>query len=580
MRGMPDWGKPIERDEGRLYRPFERDGMPLALPDTLAIAAEPDGRPAFRVAAFRGIGAPGRGRIDMELILLTSVDPEVARAVPALRGWLRLRSSMLDLPPDFETPVELDCSGLGLARLTLPLTSEGVTFVESVLADGALPVIAAVDLEIVGIAPRIAGRAAIDLGRLAPALADGTTTPGMLRDRLAADSDALGVRLEGIDEDSTRASTIAEIVTDHIRARLCAGPLLPAGDEGLALAPLDPSLQGGRAVLDLSQTVTATRTVALALDPFRAARHIASGRGGTDDLFRRVSGTALPSGHHRIAIETTIRPPLAGPFAIGANLVLPPHPPGRPFEIRRDFELPADNSVVEQQVRLAPSEPLAWSVSTFAIWPAPGGRSVERIESEAQRGTGTGTDILLRPADFPLTFIDVEADPALLALASVSIALEGTRGDDPARASVLLSRDVPRATLAVPKNTTALALSAVLTLGDNGSTIALDPVDASDWRIELFDVPGYGPRNVEISVALPPGVPAAAIDVLAEDAPEGEEPATYSFTAATAARRHRWFCRNPFRPGLRWRWRGDPAFSEPTGLAERLDLAFTEEASA
>ena len=89
MRGAPDWGRPVERDGVRLYAPFERDGAPLALPDTLAIALEPDGRPAFRVTAIRTLGpggARGFGRLDLELHLTSAAADEAARADPRGAG--------------------------------------------------------------------------------------------------------------------------------------------------------------------------------------------------------------------------------------------------------------------------------------------------------------------------------------------------------------------------------------------------------------------------------------------------------------------------------------------------------------
>ncbi len=574
MRGLPDWGRPIAGKTAWLYAPFQRNGAPLALPNTLSIATEPDGRPAFRILAIRELGpfgAAGRGRIDIEFQLATN--DEDARAVPAERGWLRLRSAMLDLPAELLRPVELDCSGLCLARLVLPLAPEGVAFVEQALADGALPVIATVDVEVAGIAPRLQGRAVIDVAVLAAVLAAGTMTPAVLRDLVAADPGSAGVKLEDIDPD-TPMIVAAEAVADHVRSALCAGPLRPAEDAGLALCPFDPTLTHGRAVLDLGRTIIATRTVALELDPFLAARALAADRGGGAALIERTSGAPLPTGRHRITIDCSVRRPLIGPLALGATLRFPPRPPARMHEVRRDFELPTDGSSVEQHVQLSPSEPLEWTLAAFAFWPAVDHRGVEQLLGETH--AGTGAQALLRTSAFPLMFVEVEVEARLIHMAEVAVTLTGEWSDQPADTAVTLSAARPRAALALPVDASAPQMTVMLTPRGPGVPIMLGPIPAADWRIELADLPGYGPRSLEITVSLPAGVPLAAIEVLPEDADASEEPAPYAFTPSNSSRTHGWFCRDPFRPGLLWRWRGHDEFSVPVRGTNRLDLAANE----
>jgi hypothetical protein len=578
MRGLPDWGRPLAIGaagaERRAWAPFETDGAALALPDALTIASAPDGRPAFHLSAFRPLvpmpGRRGYGRLDAELRLVAggATADGAVRAAPALRGFLRLSSEALSLPAELTTTFALDCSGLGLARLMLPLESEGVAVVERALESGAAPLLAAVDVEVAGVAPRLPGRATVDVARLRRALAGDGLTPAALTDALAAAPETVVVAIEGVPS-ALLPRDVAEAVADHVRARLCGGPLRPKAGGGLALVLAETGIATGTAVLTLGDAVMATRAIGVALDPDAVARELAAAAGGLAALTTRSTSGLLQSGQHEIVVDASVARPCAGPLALGGRLVCPARPPSRMHEVREDFELPADGAGVARRVRLAPNEPLAWALTGVAYWPTADGRGVEQLVGEAQAGQGARA--LLRPRDFPLRFVDVEGGAALLAVASVEVALTG----GPVRAAATLTAAAPRVALALPRAAPDPALTAVLVSRDGRARrLPLTPRGAADWRIELSDAPGYGARSMDIAVTLPDGVPLRALEVLAEDAASEAEAETYAFTAATPRRTHHWLCRDPFRAGLRWRWRGDPpgAFSEAV-VGERLELA-------
>lgn len=576
--GLPDWGSPVDRDGVRLFAAHLLDDVRIALPDALTIATAGDGRPRFHLTAIRPAvpmaGRQGHGRLDMELRLdsLAANADGTIRAAPPLRGWLRLRSAMLDLPPELATPGELDCSGLGFARLTLPLAASGVATIESVLAEGATPILAHVDVEVAGIAPRLPCQAIVDLARFRAALADGTMTPARLAEALANDPAAVGVTLADGGPDLP-AAAIADALADHIRARLCPGPLSPAPEEGLALTLADAQIATGTARLDLAVTLVATRVVTVALDPFASARSLAQASGGIAGLITRGQSGLLPTGRHEMTVDDSVPRPCIGPLALGATLTFPPRPPARNHPVVEAFELPASGDGVTRQVRLAPGEPVAWALSGFAFWPTPDGRNFERLEGAAM--AGSGTQALLRPDAFPLGFVDVAAGAVLLDLAEVELTLGGVRpGGAAARATVTLTAAAPHATLALPADAGDTMLACELVALGSGRRIALPPRPATDWRVELSEVPGYGPRAVELVATLPGGTPLVAIEVLAEDAPDDAAPETYAFTRQVPVRTHRWLCRDPFRPGLRWRWRGQADFSAPF-VAPRMELDAT-----
>ncbi len=561
MRGLPDWGRPEETG----FAPWQDSGFRLALPDTLVIVQRPGGAPEFHLSAWRpAVPSPawrGYGRLDLTLALragAATADGTV-RAVPALRGWLTLAGAALALPDEFRRPLALDCSGTGAAALVLPLLPEAVGFVERALAEGALPILATADLEIAGVARCVAGRAVVEIDRLATALAAGLS-PDALCQALRADPAALGVTLESDDPE------VAEAAADHIRAVLCAGALVP-GAEGLILSLARSALPTGRALIDLAVPVMATRAVRLALDPFAMARRVVAATGGLAALVTRTTTDVLQAGQHRISIDANLPRPLAGPLAMGARLVFEPRPPARMHVISEEVELPADGGSVLRTVRLAVGEAVDWTVTGVAYMPTADGRGV--VLCPGRPRAGQGLRVVLGRDDFPLHLVQVAAGDALLALADVEVDLDG--GVQVAKARLTARAPACALALLAPDGTLTARLVA-----SGGRVLALQPRPAADWRIELSDVPGYGPRVMEIAVDFPDGMPLRALDLQ----PEGEAVQVLAFTPAKPVREVRWFCRDPFRPGLSWRWHDTGGGFSAAVQGDRLSLDATEEAVA
>jgi hypothetical protein len=550
MRGLPDWGQPTDAGGVTGYLGFET-GRAMVLPDALELARGPEGTPAFHLLAVRPLvptpGQRGYGRLELGLALRSgsASSDGLVQAVPALRGWLALSARALDLPDDLRGPLALRCSGTGAADLSLPLRPEGLAFVEQALAEAALPVLARADLEIAGVARRVAGRAAVDHAALSAAVLAGLGLAG-LRDALDRDPATLGVAIASADP------LAVEAAVDQIRAVLCAGPLRP-GPDGLQLVwdPVVPPV--GRTVLDLSRPVMATRVVQLALDPFAEARRVS----GSASLVHRVTTAPLQVGQHRLTLAANLAHPLAGVLSIGARLVIPPRPPARRHEIREDVEF-TGSEPVSRILRLAPGEPLSWRVEGTVWLPGPGGRGAQMVVGPAVEGTGNDVD--LGPEDFPLRFSHVAASPALLALATVDLRLSAGGLTAQAR----LSSELPEVTLALPGEGEIVAR----VTGAGGQAIDLPARPTGDWRIEMADLPGYGPRQTEVSVSFPPDLLLRALDLRVAEGPVQ----TLAFTPTRPARSFPWFCADPFGPGLLWRWNDEPEADFAPVSADRLTL--------
>lgn len=549
IRAALDWGQPTEAGGVSGYR-AHLSGRILVLPDRLTLAQGPDGSPAFRLSGVRpetlSPTRRGHGRLEMTLVLQADAarpDGQV-QAVPALRGWLWLVSRALDLPEELRMPVELRCSGIGAADVSLPLRPEGFAFLERTLAEGTIPVLALARLEIAGIARAVPGKARVEHGPLRAALASDLRAD-VLSSELLRDPAALGVRIESADPFA------AEAAADRIRAVLCDGPLRPT-DDGLELVWSAAVPVAGETVLDLASPILATRVVAVQLDPFAEARRLANQEG----LVRRVVTPNLRAGQHRLTFSANLPRPLVGPLAVGARLVLPPSPPQRNHELREDVEF-ADAAPVERLLRLAPNEPLNWRAEGTCWVSKPDGRGAVLLSGPSIEGTGTEID--LGPQHYPLVFVRVEAGAALLDLAAAELTLGG-RGRT---AAARLTAERPQVALALPDADTL----AVRVVASTGQVVDLERRPAEDCRIELADLPGYGSRRTEISITFPPNSPLRVLELRSGDG----SVQTLAFTPARPTRHVEWFCANPFAPGLLWRWQGGGAFVPITGDQLQLD---------
>lgn len=582
---LPDWGCPLEVAGHPAFAAEGGLAPPLVLPDALRLAEEPDGMPAFRLHALRALPpAKGIGRLDLRLRLSAPALPGAEMAHPA-RGWLRLRpaAALGVLPEDLLKPVPLDWNGLGLARLSLPLSAEGAAVVEGLLTAGESTGLGALaEMEVEGLAPRLPLQARLDVRGflawfVAQCRADGTLARAELQLRLGLMPESAGIALAAPAEEPFPGA-LALALLDRLRARGLVRPApSPEADGAPALrAPPPEEALPDRIVWDLAEPMRASRPLALVLDPVAAARELAARQGGTTRLVSLGTVASVGLGFHRLVLDCNLPPEPAGALGLGARLCLPASPPARPQAIQRDMELRPGAPPLEVPVRLAPGERLRWTLQGFAFLSTGTGQGVERLLGEA--AAGEGPRLLLTPALMPLRFIEIEAEPAVLALGALSVRLEAQRPGGAYAAEALLERGRASATLGLPRDAVEASLHAGLR-GPSGAMISLPAFPAEDRRIALHDLPGTGPREIRVEVRLRPPAALAALDLLPEDAEEGTEPATLAFTPAEPARAFRWLCRDPFRPGLLWR-RHAPgaAWSAPERGAGPLVVALEDAA--
>lgn len=561
---LPDWGaawRPAEAAAAGAYRGFEAASALLVLPDRLTIARDADG-PAFSLTGVRPtIPSPANPAYSHLQFRLEAAPPDRPADAPSWTmvriagGFLRFKAGAgLGLAgPELAGPFALDWSALGATPFSLKLSPEAASIIESALTRDALPLTAIAEIEIEGVSPRLPARVRLRMRdamaalRRVAASGRGVLARASLGQHLLSDG-AAALKIDGVDaRDPVVRQALVDALGDRLRVRFARPTPSPFDDGTPSVAlPADDADVPDDLVWDLAQMQTAPRALAIGIDPFAEARRLL-GAAPIDKLIRRIATPPLSLGHHRVAIASNAPPRAAGAEMLGFRLRFPPRPPGRPHEIDKMLDV-ARSPVSHVDVRLAPGEPLAWTGR--GVLAVRSGRGVERLEGEETPGQGgfafAGMDA------FPARFLECRASAGLLAVGTVAIAIEAERPTGPFRATLSLDGASPVGHIVLPRDAAEARLLIAVT-GPDGARIALAPRPAEDAALDLVDLAGYGARHASLTVTFDDGRVLAAIDVAPEPEPDRIE--TISFTPRAPSRDYRWFARDPFRPGFRWRWR-------------------------
>jgi hypothetical protein len=588
---LPDWGLPLGLADHAAYAAYEDRGPGLVLPESLEVATDPAGRPEFRLALVRPADprSPPAPYAQLELRLraasplneaalaAAAAAPRGLAAARIARGTLQLQpaAALGEVAPELKAPLALDWNGLGLTRLSLRLAPEAGSILRDAVAGGTLLLGGVAELEVFGVAPLLPVTVRFAARPLLAALrppGGGPLSRGVLEASLRRDPAALGIS-GSADLKALDTNLLVAALADRIRWRFGQPAPAPQPELGPALLlPPDDAALDGTIEWNLAEPVIAPRGLLLACDPLAAARALAA-REGVGALVVETTVPSLPTGLHRVSVVANLPPARSGVALLGANLRFPGVPPARPQEIRASvrIEPPADGGDVD--VRLAPNEPLAWRLAVFAVLPRPGG--AERLEGPEIAGEGPRA--LVGPGLLPVRFVELEAAPALTALADLDGEIAGRRGAATWRVSFRLGAAAPRAALALPLDLAEPSLSVRAVPRDGGPAAALPERPARDLRLDLHLFPGYGAQQVAIECVFDTPVSLAAIELRGEDAPEAEAEAI-ALTPARPSVEWRWLSRSPFHSGLRWRWRAAegaaPApWSAPMPPGGRLQIA-------
>src|SRR5262245_16093903 len=169
LDGLPDLNSPLASVPGTAYRGFGRDGLVVAVPDRLALEAEPDGRPRLLLTLIRGGGTATStgGRLELGLSIESDLEgigrALAAQGMPASltiadldNGVLTIHALLGPLSPPLLAPAQiLPPDLLTRMRVVVELGAEASVIASRVIEDATLPVDATMRLVFRAVAPRV-----------------------------------------------------------------------------------------------------------------------------------------------------------------------------------------------------------------------------------------------------------------------------------------------------------------------------------------------------------------------------------------------------------------------------------------
>lgn len=594
-RGLPDWSSPLPEAGGSMFFAHEDPDRIAALPVALELAEAESGRPAFSLEVFgytRSDGSLDRfGLLALRFVpdhALQERQAAVFAAHPATKitpvvprgGFLRFVGAQgLDLPAALTAPRALVWTGTGALTFSARLDAHATAFVSDALVGGIALIDAVAEIEVAGLAARVAVMARFDPEALARAVEDGAPDAPLTRqsliDRLSNIAEGGPLVLDGAEDDAAHNEAVAAFA-DRWLGRFAA--MVPAQDPelGPSYRMSHDAVAPGSVHWDLREPVLVPRGLVVRSNPLETARDAV--RQGSE-LVRRRPLAPFETGLHLITLYPNLPPRRAGVLILGAQIRVPANPPDRPQSVLASVRFDEGEAVAEMHLRLSPDEPLAFELQTFAFV----------IENgQARRLTGAWQShaeehLTVSPDAFPVDFVRLEAEPALLRLGEVSAHCTGRNGDAPWSSSLRLYRDAPAVAVAVPSGLQdgEIEISVESNAGDDAVTLPALPLE--DTWLDLGRFPGTGPRRLEIECFFDDDADSILIDCVPEDrVTDLAAVVTIHLTPARPRREWRWLSVSPFAAGYRCRWSGDDAVAHAPPWSEPCDpetpLAFASSA--
>lgn len=548
LQGLPDFQHVRTERTLTLYSAYEGGALPVSAAH-LVIASQRTGQTDLLLEAVRGSSAmlppAPYGTLDLRVEPADVTDAALAmardeRADAQIRpatlagGWLHLRSpELLNGLHAYAAPAELSWNGLGVARSVFWLDEQTTRELRGLLHGAILPLSLTAEAVLEGVAPRWDGSVTFDPARVGAALPGASVRHDAIVTWALGLPDALSFSRPPTDDERP---LLAATLADRIVARW--GRFVASSGELTPTVVFDQPFDAGRVEWNLSEAVAVRRVIYLRLDALAAMQQLASAH-GPESLFRERVVPALQTGFVPVRVSANLPDVRVGVEQLGVKLAAPANPPLRFQAVAANVELLPPTDTAETVLRFSPAE-----TPTFTATPVVYLRENGRLQ--AHEGTpisATGRHVALAPDTFPVRFVPIRADGALLALAELDVTCAWEGGTVACR----LNDQTPAAALAMPR--TATATLTVVANPHTGTPQTLGPMPARPLALGLFSFPAYGPHAIDVRATFPAGVELLAVELAPEDGPT----TTLALTPAQPAKPWRWLARSPFLAGYRYR---------------------------
>ncbi len=567
LAGLPDFATLASSDAATTFAPFS-GGSYAVVPQRATLASDANGNPKVLLELFEQMGDLTASGSHAVLDLTVGWDFPLDAALAAVRssvadatvqplsihsGFARLYPTTTQVVPaaDLLTPVPLGWLSPDGARWTPRLSADAGELVKGSLAGGSLLLGVRLEFDAAGVAQRTQASVQFDPVALLTALLAGKTSRTMaVADVLAAFTQATALPLK---TSGTIAAEFAQAMADRVIAAFASLTAAPGLSDPATVAFVDVAqLTPGTIAWDLSLPALAYRQWVLELDATSDLR-AAVAKNGLDFFVKEIVAPPLEAGVYSIDVTANLPPNRNGVPAIGANIELAANPPFRPASSSVQVVLAEPSDRASAVLHLSPGEAFGYGVRSFALLAVPGALPVE-LDAPAARPCSDAW-VTLTADDFLVTFAHVTAADRLLALATLTVALQYTYGGRIAAQQFTLTPATPSLSVGIPREAVDASLQLSAQPNDGGAPLALAPTQPGRINVDLPLFREYGPHTIEVRADLGSADGALVLELQSEaqSADAAATPDLLMLTAMQPSSTWGYVAASPFHPGYRYR---------------------------
>lgn len=513
LTGLPDFEHFMSLAEQSVFTNYHNGKTLTLLPHALAIGALPNGKLDFSLTLIRSGETQPYGRLDFRVIPQFEIDAALEQARETMpgcvlnpvlfeSGFLRFKDDNAMVPKEVIAPMALTWDGLGVARYCIDLSPKGASLLKQCLKDDTINFIAYADMTFRGVSPRLPLTIEFDPQVLVSQLC-ALARPEHRSERIVSydalvkyfktDFSLLPLTIFSGDVQTTKSPYFSATMSDRVITAFAKFISLPGGGQNNFVQLVSPQQAGsGLFSWALNEPVSALRPLCLAMNPFEAAQQLVKQQ-GEDAVVSEVTVPSIETGYSTITLATSLPSPLSEDVVLGVNLTVAPDFPFRPQKQTKTLQIEPDTNLYQHTFFFSTdNNDIAFDYQPYAVVFANG--VAHKVFGEKQ--SFTRSLLYVGPQSFPITFIAIKAEPALMEIATFEGVVKRADGQS---INFALSAQNPSVNLEM------------LTLDDqdviHGQAISLDgrhkvqlpPLAVNSMTIGRYSFAEYGYQEVKVT---------------------------------------------------------------------------------
>jgi len=572
MKGLPDFSQQVEGENYIAFAPYEWEGNVTAIPLSLEIAKNKEGKLAFTLEFLRRRSSFGEpkpyGMLQFSLNnspiteFMTNAIREEWPRYPIERplffqGFMRLIPTFDLLEEDravLQEPIALNDMVIAQIRFARKISSDVASGLKKALQHQTMLVNAFAECTLKGVAPRIPIKTEFNPAKLIKSLERFTGKVAVFSVAEITEffeQEKNRLPFSNYEEtESVDTKLFAATMTDWVIDRF--GKYVPAPIEKLephVELPTSDDVENGVFKWDLSTPLIVSRMLTFEFNAFEAAQNLV-GLKDIKEVYKETIINRLPSGFIRIVIDHQLSQLPENVREAGIKIHVPSSR-NRPRAINKTIEFKAEEYREELDLKFSTREEPVYFYTPYVIVK----NSFRTEELEGERTQSSAQHLKINLAEFPIDFIPITASNGLLNKATIEGRCNWEIENKKEEVSFEINQENPSIFLALPKNTARQAEYAIEAkqIGTDKS-VSTTILGSSAIRLNELRFKEFGSQKVVINCEFGNQNGLFALELLPEGkAATPENSTVLSFKPAQAQRTWTWFAHSMFEPGFQYR---------------------------